>query len=193
MTAGDFGTPEQSIGTHGPQARLGILHDAGRRPVVVEAGRQDVLRERDAEYARELCDRRRQPAAEHRPDAHRRNRTAAGGPARKRSATGSSPAAEAIYGTRGGRAQRPGRTTHRGNTVYVFAKDWHGDTLRLHRLAAARSSPRRNSSAVSPWPSSRRTTGSTSRCRRASRDPHFTVIALTLDKPVESVSAVGAE
>ena len=42
MTDGDFDTPEQSIGRMDFTARLGILHDARGRAVVVAARRRDV-------------------------------------------------------------------------------------------------------------------------------------------------------
>ncbi len=46
------------------------------------------------------------------------------------------PHAEAIYATRGGpfRNGKWGGASHRGKTIYVFAKEWKGDTLTLGAL-----------------------------------------------------------
>ncbi len=46
------------------------------------------------------------------------------------------PRSEAIYGTRGGPFVKAkwGMSTHRGDTVYLFIKQWEGDKFRFNRL-----------------------------------------------------------
>jgi alpha-L-fucosidase len=103
------------------------------------------------------------------------------------------PRAEAIYGTRGGPWENGqwGGSTHRGNTVYVFAKPWEGDKLRLYPLpgevTAARNvvggeavAFRQTEKGIDLAPAADR------------RDPFFTVIELTLDAPVPDGTRIKA-
>jgi alpha-L-fucosidase len=74
---------------------------------------------------------------------------------------------------------RWGGTTHRGNTVYVFVKEWQGDKLPLEGLPAKILSAKKlvGGEAV-PFTTDK---GTELTLPAAQRDPFFTVIALTLD------------
>jgi alpha-L-fucosidase len=102
------------------------------------------------------------------------------------------PRAAAVYGTRGGPFRNGdwGGSAHRGKTVYVFAKAWTGDTLRLSAL------PQKVTAAVKvvggeavAFQQTDKGIDLTLAAER--RDPFFTVIALTLDQPVEDGMKVG--
>jgi alpha-L-fucosidase len=94
------------------------------------------------------------------------------------------PHAEAIYNTRGGpyRNGKWGGSTHRGNTLYVFAKEWKGDTLTLGAL------PQKITAAKKLIDGSEVTfkqteTGVELTLAADKRVPFYTVIALTLEQP----------
>ncbi|MCX6926023.1 MAG: alpha-L-fucosidase, partial [Verrucomicrobia bacterium] len=95
------------------------------------------------------------------------------------------PRAEAIYGTRGGPFPNGwwGGSTHRGNTVYVFARDWQGDTLRLQALPQKVNAAKKvtGGEAVAFKQTEK---GIDLTLAAGRRDPLFTVFALTLDAPV---------
>jgi alpha-L-fucosidase len=92
------------------------------------------------------------------------------------------PRSEAIYGTRGGPLAngRWGGSTHRGNIVYVFAKEWQGDKLSLNglrgKVTAAKKLARGDEVSFRQTPMGTELTLAAGR-----RDPFFTVIALTLE------------
>jgi len=95
------------------------------------------------------------------------------------------PRAEAIYGTRGGPFANGtwGGSTHRGNTVYVFAKDWQGDTLRLQPLPQKVKAVKKlvGGEAVAFKQTDK---GLDITLASDRRDPLLSVFALTLDAPV---------
>ncbi|MEI6655131.1 MAG: alpha-L-fucosidase [Verrucomicrobiota bacterium] len=95
------------------------------------------------------------------------------------------PHAEAIYGTRGGPFHNGkwGGSTHRDNTLYVFAKEWKGDTLTLGALPQKITAAKKlvDGSEVAFKQSE---TGVELTLAAAKRIPFYTVIALTLDQPV---------
>ena len=106
------------------------------------------------------------------------------------------PRAEAIYGTRGGPWENGkwGGSTHRGNTVYVFAKlakEWQGDQLRLYPLPAKVTAAR---NVVDGKATAFRQTdkGIDLTVPADIRDPFYTVIALTLDAPVADGTRIKA-
>jgi alpha-L-fucosidase len=92
------------------------------------------------------------------------------------------PRAEAIYGTRGGPLGngRWGGSTHRGNIVYVFAKEWQGDKLSLSGLPGKVTAAKKlvGGEAVS---FQQKEKGIELTLAAGRRDPFYTVIALTLD------------
>ena len=95
------------------------------------------------------------------------------------------PRAEAIYGTRGGpfRNGSWGGSTHRGNTVYVFARTWQGDALHLQPLPQKVKAVKKvvGGEAVAFQQTEK---GIDLTLPADRRDPFFTVFALTLDAPV---------
>ena len=92
------------------------------------------------------------------------------------------PRAEAIYGTRGGPLANGiwGGSTHRGNIVYVFAKEWQGDKLNLNSLRGKVTDAKKlvGGDEVS---FQQTTTGTELTLAVGRRDPFFTVIVLSLD------------
>ena len=96
------------------------------------------------------------------------------------------PRAEAIYGTRGGPFPNGdwGGSTHRGNTVYVFAKDWQGNTLRLQTLPQKVTAVKK---VIDGQPVAFKQTeeGIDLTLEADRRDPLFTVFALFVDAAVE--------
>jgi alpha-L-fucosidase len=92
------------------------------------------------------------------------------------------PRADAIYGTRGGPLANGawGGSTHRGNVVYVFAKEWQGDKLSLNGLHGKVTAAKKlvGGDEVS-FQQTQKGTELTLAVGR--RDPFFTVIVLTLD------------
>jgi alpha-L-fucosidase len=95
------------------------------------------------------------------------------------------PRAKAIYGTRGGPLANGkwGGSTHRDNTVYVFAKDWQGDTLALGPLPQKVTAVKKliDGSKVAFKQTEK---GVDLTLSAGKRDPVFTVFALTLAQPV---------
>jgi len=104
------------------------------------------------------------------------------------------PRAEAIYGTRGGPFANGGwgGSTHRGNTVYVFAREWQGDTLPLAPVPP-------KITAVKKLVDGREVAfkqtaqGVDLTLPADKRDPFFTVLAVTLDQPVPDGIVVGGK
>jgi alpha-L-fucosidase len=92
------------------------------------------------------------------------------------------PRAEAIYGTRGGPLANGawGGSTHRGNVVYVFAKEWQGDKLSLNGLRGKVTAAKKlvGGGKVS-FQQTQKGTELTLTVGR--RDPFFAVIVLALD------------
>ena len=91
--------------------------------------------------------RRRQRAAERRPDAQRRDRRRSRPNACKEIGAWLAKYGESIYGTRGG-PFKPGEygvSTRKGNTIYVHIRNWDESTTQT----AGRSPPR--SSATASW------------------------------------------
>lgn len=103
------------------------------------------------------------------------------------------PRAEAIYGTRGGPWENGkwGGSTHRGNRVYVFAKPWEGDKLRLYPLPGKVTAARNviGGEAVAFRQTEK---GIDLTLAADRRDPFFTVIELTLDAPVPDGTRIKA-
>ena len=101
------------------------------------------------------------------------------------------PRSEAIYGTRGGpfKNGKWGGSTHHENIVYVFAKDWKGDTLTLGPLQQKITAAKKLTDG-SPVDFKQDDAGVILTLPAATRDPGFTVIALTLDKPVQDGTIV---
>jgi len=103
------------------------------------------------------------------------------------------PRAEAIYGTRGGPLENGkwGGSTHRGNRVYVFAKPWEGDKLRLYALPGKVTAARNvvGGEAVAFQQTEK---GIDLALARDRRDPFFTVIELMLDAPVPDGTRIKA-
>ncbi len=95
------------------------------------------------------------------------------------------PRAEAVYGTRGGPYSNGkwGGSSHRGNTVYVFAKEWKGDALNLSPLPAKITAVKKliGGDAVEFKQTEK---GVDLTLQAAKRDPVYTVLVLTLDKPI---------
>jgi alpha-L-fucosidase len=95
------------------------------------------------------------------------------------------PRAEAIYSTRGGPYANGnwGGSSHRGNTVYVFAKDWKGDTLGLSPLPGKITAVKKlvGGDAVEFKQTEK---GVDLTLAAGKRDPIYTVLVLTLDQPV---------
>ncbi len=93
------------------------------------------------------------------------------------------PRAEAVYGTRGGPYANGnwGGSSHRGNTVYVFAKDWKGDTLDLSPLPGKITAVKKlmGGDAVEFKQTEK---GVDLTLPAAKRDPIYTVFVLTLDR-----------
>jgi len=102
------------------------------------------------------------------------------------------PRAAAVYGTRGGPFANGkwGGASHRGNTVYVFAKEWTGDTLRLaplpQQITAAQKLVGGDQVAFQQTAK-----GVDLTLAADKRDPFFTVVVLTLDRPVADGTVVG--
>jgi alpha-L-fucosidase len=103
------------------------------------------------------------------------------------------PRGEAIYGTRGGPFSNGnwGGSTHRGDKVYVFARDWQGDKLRLQALPQKVLSVKRVT-AGGDVAFKQTEKGIDLTLAADQRDPFFTVIALTVDKPVADGTQIGA-
>ncbi|MEI6810024.1 MAG: alpha-L-fucosidase [bacterium] len=101
------------------------------------------------------------------------------------------PRSEAVYGTRGGpfKVGKWGGSTHRGNTIYVFAKEWSGDGLALGVIAQKITAAKKltDGTAVEFKQSE---AGIDLTLAADKREPVYTVIALTLDKPVEAGTVV---
>ncbi len=101
--------------------------------------------------------------------------------------------AEASYGTRGGPLENGkwGGSTHRGNKVYVFAKPWEGDKLRLYPLPGKVTAARNvvGGEAVAFQQTEK---GIDLTLVANCRDPFFTVIELTLDVPVPDGTRIKA-
>ena len=95
------------------------------------------------------------------------------------------PRAEAVYGTRGGPFPNGwwGGSTHHGNMIYVFARDWQGDTLRLQALPDKIKSVRKLAGGETVA-FKQTDKGLDLTLPVARRDPLYTVFALTLDAPV---------
>jgi alpha-L-fucosidase len=95
------------------------------------------------------------------------------------------PRATAIYNTRGGPYANGqwGGSTHRGNTVFVFARDWKGGTLHLPPLPQKIKAVRKvaDGKAVTFQQTEKEVEFT---LPKVDRDPNFTVFALTLDAPV---------
>jgi len=95
------------------------------------------------------------------------------------------PRAEAVYGTRGGPFPNGwwGGSTHHGNMIYVFARNWQGDTLRLQplpdKVKAVKLLVGGQTVAFKQTEKGLDLTLSADR-----RDPLYTVFALTLEAPV---------
>jgi len=103
------------------------------------------------------------------------------------------PRAEAIYGTRGGPFANGkwGGSSHRGNTVYVFVKEWQGDTLRLgplpQKITAAKKLAGEGEVAFKQTAK-----GIDLTLAADKRDPVFTVLALTVDQPLQDGEVIGS-
>jgi len=99
--------------------------------------------------------------------------------------------AEAIYGTRGGPFSNGkwGGSSHRENIVYVFAKEWKGDSLSLGPLQQKITAAKKltDGSAVD---FKQGEAGVDLTLAANNRDPGFTVIVLALDKPVQDGTVV---
>jgi len=104
------------------------------------------------------------------------------------------PRAKAIYGTRGGPFANGewGGSSHRGNTVYVFAKKWQDETLSLpplpQKIKAARKLIGGGKVAFKQTDKGVELSLPADR-----RDPFFTVLALTLDQPVPDGTVAGGK
>jgi len=96
------------------------------------------------------------------------------------------PRGEAIYGTRGGpfRNGKWGGSSHRGNTIYVFAKQWKGEVLALgvlpQKVTAAKKLTDGGAVAFQQTDAGLELTLAADK-----RDPGFTVMALTLDQAAQ--------
>ena len=103
------------------------------------------------------------------------------------------PRAEAIYGTRGGPFANGswGGSSHRGKTIYVFAKEWNGDTLSLGLLPQKITAAKKLTDG-SPVAFKHNEAGVDLTLPAAKRDPVFTVLELTLDQPVADGTVIGA-
>jgi alpha-L-fucosidase len=104
------------------------------------------------------------------------------------------PRGEAIYGTRGGPFANGkwGGSSHRGNKVYVFAREWQKDTLSLGPLPQKITAVRKliDGSAADFRQTEKGVVLTLSADRR---DSFFTVLALTLDQSVPDGFVVGGE
>lgn len=104
------------------------------------------------------------------------------------------PRREAIYGTRGGPFANGewGGSAHRGNTVYVFAKEWRDKTLSLGLLPQKITAVKKliDGSKVAFEQTAK---GVDLTLAAGKRDPFFTVLALTLDQPVPDGTIAGGK
>ena len=96
------------------------------------------------------------------------------------------PRAAAIYGTRGGpfRNGKWGGSSHHGNTIYVFAKEWKGEALSLGGLPQKITAAKKLTDG-SEVAFKQTDTGVEFTLPADKREPFFTVIALTLDQPAQ--------
>jgi alpha-L-fucosidase len=103
------------------------------------------------------------------------------------------PRAKAIYGTRGGPFANGewGGSCHRGRTVYVFARKWRDETLSLgpmrQKIKAAV-----NLTDGTKVGFKQTDTGVDLTMSADGRDPFFTVMALTLDQPMPDGTLIDA-
>jgi alpha-L-fucosidase len=104
------------------------------------------------------------------------------------------PRAKAIYGTRGGPFANGawGGSSHYGNTVFVFAKQWQAETLSLPPLPENIQTARKliGGGKVAFKQTDK---GVDLTLSADQRDPFFTVLALTLDQPVPDGTVVGGK
>jgi len=95
------------------------------------------------------------------------------------------PRAEAIYGTRGGPFANGtwGGSSHRGNKVYVFVREWKNGTVSLGPLPQKITAVKRliDGSTVDFTQTDK---GVVLMLPAGQRDPCYTVLTLTLDRPV---------
>ncbi len=102
------------------------------------------------------------------------------------------PRAAAVYGTRGGPYENGawGGSTHRGSTIYLFVKQWQGDRLRLPapigKVTAAKTVAGGEPVVF------QQTEKGIDLTRPSRREPLYTVIALTLDTPVADGTLIKA-
>ncbi|MBL7132738.1 MAG: alpha-L-fucosidase [Phycisphaerae bacterium] len=183
LTKGDFGTPEQSVG------RMDLKHDWESCMTLVGGqwswkpngrmhsleGTLNILVSCVTGGGNLLLNLGPMPTGELEPRQVKRL---------KQVGDWIKPRAEAIYGTRGGPLANGkwGGSTHRGSTVYVFVKQWQGEKLHLNALGGKVTAAKKvvGGEKVSFQQTEK---GIDLTLAAGHRDPFYTVIALTLDRP----------